>query len=169
VLLTGNYHVAIAKKKKKVSKKKSAGIVIPKTKKKSKSKKKKAKVTWQTKTKAKTKSKKNKSKKTTQKLDGSLFVPGCSANPAGRPKGSKSRYSIKHLMDAIADVEKIQGKQLLQVFVGKAYEDKAVMIALMKKLLPDLKSIDTLMATFETAMDDELAIKIKEELRARYE
>lgn len=137
--------MAMTKKKKKVSKKKSAGIVIPKTKKKS--------AAWKTKTK---------------KKPDHYYKPGESGNPAGRPKGSTNRYSIKNLMDAIAVVEKKEGKQLLQEFVGKAYEDKTVMIALMKKLLPDLKSIDTLMATFETSMDEALAKQIQAELLERY-
>ena len=153
--------MAIAKKKKKVSKKKSAKIVVPKSKK---------KVKWQTKTKKKTKKKsgKNPNNPTKQKMDGTPFVPGSSGNPAGRIKGSTNRYSIKTLMDAIAKVEGKQGKPLLQHFISEAYHDKTVLVAVMKKVLPDLKSIESLVTSFESAMDDTLAKEIQDELKERY-
>jgi len=96
------------------------------------------------------------------------LLPGHTANRNGRPKGSKNKYSIKELMDAIKEVELETGESLLKVFVMKGYADKTVMIALMKKLLPDLKSIEGVMANFEASMEDEVAKSIQEELLQRY-
>jgi len=96
------------------------------------------------------------------------IMPGHCLNAKGRPKGSKNKYSIKELMEAIKEVEVEKGESLLSTFVKKGYEDKTVMIALMKKLLPDLKSIEGVMANFEASMEDEVAKAIQEELLERY-
>ena len=100
--------------------------------------------------------------------DGRL-LPGQCGNPKGRPKGSKNRYSIAELWNAIKEVENKKGRRkLLVTFVEQAYTNPVIMTALMKKLLPDLKSVESLVASFESSMTDEMAQAIQDKLKERY-
>lgn len=67
------------------------------------------------------------------------FQPGNVANPNGRPKGTTQS---KRLMDAIAKVEKEDDKNLYEHFVKEAFSSRTVLIALFKKLVPDMKFIE---------------------------
>ena len=61
-------------------------------------------------------------------------------NP-GRPKGTKNKFSITKLEEAIAAEEEYAEKEnepgIFQKFVRMAYMNPNVMIALMKKFVPD--------------------------------
>jgi hypothetical protein len=61
-------------------------------------------------------------------------------NP-GRPKGAKNKFSIAVLEEAIAAEEGLSEKEggvgIFQQFVRMAYREPSVMIALMKKFIPD--------------------------------
>jgi len=70
------------------------------------------------------------------------FGANNNANPNGRPK----KPEIEALRKAIKAAEKGKDKTLLQHFVETAYEDKTVLVALMRKLLPDLRSADVNLA-----------------------
>ncbi len=97
------------------------------------------------------------------------ILPGECGNPNGRPKGSANRYSLPDFWHAIQKVENQKGrKKLLEHFIERAYVEDSVLVALMKKLLPDLKSIEGFMATFESSMTDELAKSIQDKLRKKY-
>ena len=65
------------------------------------------------------------------------FQPG---NKYGR--GRPKKPEIEELRKAIAEVEKTKDKKLLIYFVEKAYQNDAVLIALCKKLLPDIKAVE---------------------------
>ena len=67
------------------------------------------------------------------------FVKGDSnINRGGRPKGSKTQNSVEAIHRAIEQEAKKRGICIYEHFVVTAYEDKAVLIALMKKILPEL-------------------------------
>lgn len=66
------------------------------------------------------------------------FKKGNSGNPAGRPKAPE----IEQLRLAIEQVQKKKGKDLLTHFVEMAYEDTKVLVALGKKIVPDLSASD---------------------------
>jgi len=111
---------------------------------------------------------KKKAHKPQRAADGKL-LPGECGNPNGRPKGSKNHYSIAELWQAIKEVEGKKGKKkLLEVFVEQAYDNPTIMVALMKKLLPDLRSIEGMVATLEASMSDELAEQVQKKLRGRF-
>lgn len=56
----------------------------------------------------------------------------------GRPK----KPEIEELRKAIKVVEKQKDKKLLQHFIERAYKNDAVLIALIKKLIPDKTQAD---------------------------
>ena len=127
------------------------------------------------KTKKKTKKKVKKKKATNEKQKPKVkrtaegkYPAGVSGNPNGRPKGSSNKFSIKELVQAIRDVEEERKMPLLKHFVNGAYDNPTVLIALAKKLLPDLKSIEGLLATYDATMTDEVAEAIRKKLLKRY-
>ena len=75
------------------------------------------------------------------------FKPGQSGNPAGRPKDSGR---IRHILAAIEKVEKQRKRQkkrgmsasLYEHYVKTAFEDKTVLMHLMGRLVPSLKSVN---------------------------
>lgn len=63
------------------------------------------------------------------------FKKGNPGGP-GRPAGVKG-FSISELIDAIEEVEVEKDEKLYKKFVNKAYVNPTVLIALIKKLIPD--------------------------------
>ena len=66
---------------------------------------------------------------------------GQSGNPKGRKPG---KYTVEDLFKAIREVEKTKSKTskgwtLLKHFVQRASEDDKVLVALMRKILPDIE------------------------------
>lgn len=83
---------------------------------------------------------------------------GQSGNPAGRPKGKKSKWRLD-LEQAIADAEQQTGLNLIARAVEMAYEDPRMMSAVLKKLLPDMKYVE---AELNVSHDDWIAKLEKE-------
>ena len=65
---------------------------------------------------------------------------GQSGNPFGRQKGIRSE--AEKLRQAVKKVEKERGVDFYQHFCERALEDNHILIALMKKLVPDMKQIE---------------------------
>lgn len=70
-------------------------------------------------------------------LNKTSWKPGQSGNPSGRPK-SKITTALEN---AIREAEVRNNKSLLEHFVERAYVDDTVLIALMRKILPDVKYV----------------------------
>lgn len=66
------------------------------------------------------------------------FSKGQSGNPNGRPE----KPEVEELRKAIKTVEKKKKEKLLEHFVSKAFSNDNVLIALFRKLIPDIKSIE---------------------------
>lgn len=69
------------------------------------------------------------------------FKKGQSGNPKGRKPGTATK--VKALEDAIKIVEKQKGKKKFLIHaVEMAYEDTKVLVAILKKIIPDLKAVE---------------------------
>ena len=66
---------------------------------------------------------------------------GQSGNPLGRQKGIRSE--AEKLRQALKKVEKERDVDFYQHFCERALEDNHILIALMKKLVPDMKQIES--------------------------
>lgn len=66
---------------------------------------------------------------------------GESGNLKGRPP--KGDAFMEKLQEAIKNVEKATGIQLMEHLVLRAMENDQVLIALTKKLVPDLRQVDS--------------------------
>ena len=68
------------------------------------------------------------------------FGVGNCANPKGRPRNSE----IDEFRQALKEVEAgdCDRKPIFKHFIEQAYEDRTVLIALMRKILPDLKMVE---------------------------
>lgn len=96
------------------------------------------------------------------------FKPGQSGNPKGKLKGTTNRYSIADLCKAIKNVEKKKHKTFMEVWIEAAWGDATAMGRIAEFMLPKLRSIEGLIATFEGSMSDEMAEEIQEKLRERF-
>jgi len=74
-----------------------------------------------------------------------LYKPGESGNLNGRPKGCKNRFTLGDLKKALDRAKEAHGGvSLIDHLCNKAYEDNAVAIAILKKMLPDLRQVEAL-------------------------
>jgi len=71
------------------------------------------------------------------------FVKGQSGNPAGRPK----KPVIDSLEKAIKKVQKEKNEKFLNMVIKRAYESDQVLIAVLKKIIPDIKTTDLKIST----------------------
>lgn len=78
-----------------------------------------------------------------KRTKGGKFRKGFCANPGGLPTaGRRTGKRLSLLMSAIKEVERTQSDTLLKHAIKRAYKDDVVLIAIMRKLIPDLKSLE---------------------------
>jgi hypothetical protein len=69
-------------------------------------------------------------------------MPFYKGNKLGVGHGRPQNQEVARLRKAILAVEKEEGKDLLAHFVKEAFKDRAVLIALIKKFVPDMTSTE---------------------------
>jgi len=91
---------------------------------------------------------------------------GVSGNPKGRVKGQNSK--LDNLLISVRNVEAKLGTNLLEHFIEEAFADKTILVAAMKKLYPDLKSIEQVTLPTDLMTEKEAA-DIRKQMRKRFE
>lgn len=112
------------------------------------------------------KKRKNTQKVTVKRDVRGQFMPGSHSNPMGRPPLGDTR--LEKLLQAVARIESKRNINLLDHFIERGFDNDGVLIAVMKKLIPDLKSID-ISASYSASMSDELAASIQKKLQERFQ
>jgi len=62
-------------------------------------------------------------------------------NPNGRPKGARDNFSLEIFRKAIVKVEKKKKKPFFEMVVERAYTNDKILIAVLKKILPDQQQV----------------------------
>jgi hypothetical protein len=122
-------------------------------------------------------SKKNNSEEKTKKQivnnrirgEGGKLLPGVVLNPKGRPKGSKNKFSVKELAQAIEKVEQRERTGFLEAWVELAWGDVTAMGNIVQYMLPKLRSIEMSGDVGINMHSKEEAEAIQKELRRRDE
>ena len=107
---------------------------------------------------------KTKAKKVSRRKDGTL-KKGSVLNPKGAPR----KIELDFLKEALKAEGIKQKKDFYALVAEKCYEDTHMLANVLKKLVPDLKSIEGLFAGVSGRMTDEEAAEIQQELMSRFE
>jgi hypothetical protein len=98
--------------------------------------------------------------------DGRL-LPGQCGNPNGRPKGSKNKFSIVDLSEAIKEVERRKRRKFLEVWVEAAWGNATEMAGIATFMMPKLRAVEQIVIPGDD-MSDEEASEIREEMLRRF-
>lgn len=97
------------------------------------------------------------------------FQKGKSGNPKGRPKLGSTKLDKLHTAISYYQMGvKPNPKDPVGQFIKQAFKNDTVLIALMKKLYPDLKSIEQITVASDSMTEKEAA-DIKKEIAKRFE
>jgi len=72
--------------------------------------------------------------------EGGKFLPGSVPNPAGRPPGTKNY--LTRLEEALERYRKDHDKDLFDRFIERAFRSDKVLIAALKKFVPDMEKTE---------------------------
>ena len=103
-------------------------------------------------------------KKVLRATDGKFLKGTAPCNPLGRPVVGAT--SLDKLLQAVSRVETKLNKNLLDHFITRAFKSDQVLIAVMKKLIPDLAAVASL--DLNQVMNDELAVAIQKKLAEKF-
>lgn len=70
------------------------------------------------------------------------FLKGVSGNLGGRPKVLPKLLSAEKLEDALIAYSKLEGKDALKHVAERFFQSDTVMIAILKKFAPDLRTVE---------------------------
>jgi len=108
-----------------------------------------------------------KNSKSTVKLR-NRYIKGQSGNPKGRPKGSKNKWSLSEFQKEFEVDERKHKGSIYKYFFKRARKNDVVLIALLKKWQPDLKSIEQFAIGAEVLPPDKVK-NLRKRYRERFE
>ena len=94
------------------------------------------------------------------------ILPGQVPNPNGRGVGNS--IGINDLLDAIRNVEANKKDTLMVHLIKRGFKSDTVLLGIIKKLVPDLKSFEGLLGLIGLQTTPEEAAAIQKELTQRY-
>ena len=96
------------------------------------------------------------------------YVKGQSGNPKGRPKGSKNKFSVKNMKEALDREALKAGYASTYDYVAERFfADDHVLTAIMKKVLADLKSIENIAISADPVESRKKSFAIQQKLAER--
>jgi hypothetical protein len=99
---------------------------------------------------------------------GRPFKKGQSGNPKGRAKGSKNKFSIVKMQQALEKAAVEAGYLSTYDYVAEQFfADNHVLTSIMKKMLADLKSIEQIAISIDPAGDRKRSLAIQQKLAER--
>ena len=88
----------------------------------------------------------------------------------GRPKGNTSKYTPAALQASFKKAAKKHGGvAFLDHITDQAYTNPHIAIALIRKLMPDLKSLDVVMGVLNANLSKEEAEQVRAKLMSRFD
>jgi hypothetical protein len=90
---------------------------------------------------------------------------GVSGNPKGRPKLGNTKFD--NLLRAVRSVEAKHRVNLLEHFIERGLSSDSTLIAVMKKMYPDLKSIEQIAISIDPVGDRKRSLAIQQKLAER--
>lgn len=96
------------------------------------------------------------------------YVKGQSGNPAGRKKGSKNKFSVTDMKNALEKAAIKAGYTSTYAYVAERFfADDHVLTAIMKKVLADLKSMEQITIAADS-MSKQKADDIRKKMKERF-
>lgn len=115
----------------------------------------------------KTKKAKKPRKGDVKRTSGGRYDKGVCGNPKGRPAGSKNKYSVAELHEALEIVEKKKNKAFLVKWIESAWGNAADMANVVNFMMPRLRAIEQVTFVADSA-SDEVAEKWRKEMYERF-
>ena len=102
-----------------------------------------------------------------EKGHGVFVSGGWTGNDRGRPKGTKNKFSIAELRQAIKNVEKRLHVSFMETWIEAAWADPQAMGNIANYMLPKLRAVEQLNVAADS-MSDEEAEQIRKDMLERF-
>ena len=94
-------------------------------------------------------------KEEVKRTSGGRYDKGVCGNPKGRPAGSKNKYSVAELEQAIKTVEEKKHKTFLEAWIEAAWGNATDMANVANFMMPKLRAIEQITYAADSMSDEE--------------